>query len=353
MHRRLVYRQLIHGKVNDARKELVKHARLTIEKKDPKTDEELQKLIKQEESDYEKQEQRLLGTPHFMDTKEAFEAGVPSKYRTELPDWQRTHAAHVALMLSAPRSLVFASPIVHFRAMRAIRTAFRGRKCFSLASELVASIYFDFKPQDHYHHWHVNYHHFDALSQLKNYIPLWIEMGIDLEPLVNYLENYPKPSKPSKLMAETLEEHRQVLKFCKQYKQEKSKYEEKLELDPEDSRKESDEVFTKIFKQFKPGGEQITSTIKRDKHLSTPTIKREHLNNLKKPEDLESEILRNASEATQKVTRVILKILKEVGCITKKEHEAYTEDEEVLDEVPTLEEEFLLSPPVMKESGSE
>ncbi len=62
---------------------------------------------------YQHSEEMLIGTPHFL-----------KKDIIELHDWQRTHLAHLALMLVAPRTIIFASPIIHLRAMRSIRQVF-------------------------------------------------------------------------------------------------------------------------------------------------------------------------------------------------------------------------------------
>lgn len=77
-----------------------------------------------EKSIYLQAERQLTGTPHFVKTDDASsEKIVPEvpEEITELADWQRTHAGHLSILLSAPKLIVYASPIVHFRALHAIR----------------------------------------------------------------------------------------------------------------------------------------------------------------------------------------------------------------------------------------
>lgn len=88
-----------------------------------------------EEEAYQLAEKQLLGTPHYINYLEARKAGVEETEVTELSDWQRTYIAHIALMLSAPRTIIFASPIVHFRAMRVIRRAFSADGVYMLSIE--------------------------------------------------------------------------------------------------------------------------------------------------------------------------------------------------------------------------
>lgn len=76
-----------------------------------------------EEIAYQHSEEMLSGTPHFLSLKVKSKE-LSKKDITEPHDWQRTHLAHLALMLVAPRTIIFASPIIHLRAMRSIKRVF-------------------------------------------------------------------------------------------------------------------------------------------------------------------------------------------------------------------------------------
>ena len=216
-------------------------------------------------------ESRLLGTPHFMSPEDALSLGIRAEECTELADWQRTHAGHLSILLSAPSQIIYASPIVHFRALHAIRQALKeeglfvfGFECFdeyvdylnnpleyffehnrSIPEKLLETFYsngipldlphkiekkdsdwilenygsrfrlrtqdnyinvyylsnddlvadfsrlivstrFTFMPDNHHHHWHVDY----ASDKLETYKELWLALGVDLEGFNNYLGSY-------------------------------------------------------------------------------------------------------------------------------------------------------------------
>ncbi|WP_457593967.1 hypothetical protein [Hydrogenimonas sp.] len=63
---------------------------------------------------YKKAEKVLTGLPHFSSADR----------HTKLQDWQRSHIAHLAILLTSPKYITFASPIIHLRAMRSIRKIF-------------------------------------------------------------------------------------------------------------------------------------------------------------------------------------------------------------------------------------
>jgi hypothetical protein len=313
---RLVYRQVLYDAVAKTRTLLAKFAQRTVEGKDPESADEMSADIKEEEDGYDAAEVRYTGTPHFMDTQEFLRAVSPT-YVTELPDWQRTHATHVALVLSGAHYIVFASAIVHFRAMRAIRTAFRGRLCFPQASALVANAHFGFDPSGHYHHWHVDYPLSNVLKLFTSYFPVWIELGIDLQSFVNYLKDYPLPKKPGPALVKTLDEYQQTLAACSAYQQAKAKYEQDQGLTADSAKAKSEELLRALFLQFQAGEKLIAPTLKIGHLLGTE----------------ETGALQDARQATKTVVREIENILKEVGCVSRLK--AY-EEEELWDEVPWL-----------------
>ena len=63
---------------------------------------------------YDKAEKYMSGLPHFSDADP----------QTKLQDLQRSHIALLAILLTAPRYITFASPIIYLRTMRAIRKIF-------------------------------------------------------------------------------------------------------------------------------------------------------------------------------------------------------------------------------------
>jgi len=85
--------------------------------------------------EYKKIEERLQGTPHFIRTEDEESLGIRAEERTELADWQRTHAGHLSILLSAPRQIIYGSPIVHFRALHAIRQALKAEGVFGFEFE--------------------------------------------------------------------------------------------------------------------------------------------------------------------------------------------------------------------------
>jgi hypothetical protein len=85
-----------------------------------------------EQDAYQVALESLLGTPHFIDSDQAELAfgKIPEDELTNQQDWQRSHIAHVAILLSVPANIVYASPIHHLRAMHAIRQAFRNQPVY-------------------------------------------------------------------------------------------------------------------------------------------------------------------------------------------------------------------------------
>lgn len=121
---RIVFRVILRKLIFAELKKLYAKCDKTLDGEDDKlNDEEKAELFGEEEKNYEEVEKALFGTPHFIDPTVA--KRVPEEEVTTVSDRQRTHIGHVAILLSAPRNIVFASPIVHVRAMRAIREAFR------------------------------------------------------------------------------------------------------------------------------------------------------------------------------------------------------------------------------------
>ena len=185
---------------------------------------------------YEDAEKPLYGTPDIWYQPDLHNRlGIPVAERTSLADWQRVHAAHIAIMLSAPRRIIYASPLIHLRCMRAIRQGLQANaEVTQLAAELVKGVYFAFLPQDHHHHWHVDYLPTTGcwqprsgcgeawpaqqrVTRLSRFFPLWLALGIDLEPLLIYLQNYPGYGARSDAMREATEEYVALVEAVKEY----------------------------------------------------------------------------------------------------------------------------------------
>jgi hypothetical protein len=185
---------------------------------------------------YEDVEQTLYGTPDIWYQQHLQNMlRIPQQERTKLSDWQRVHAAHIAIMLSAPRRIIYASPLIHLRSMRAIRQGLQANaKVSQLAAELVKGIYFAFLPQDHYHHWHVDYlpttgcrqprskcgqawPQQQRVTRLTRFFPLWLALEIDLEPLLRYLRHYPGQGAGGEAMREATEEYAAVMQVLEEY----------------------------------------------------------------------------------------------------------------------------------------
>jgi hypothetical protein len=131
---------------------------------------------------YDDIEKQLKGTPHFCSTRGA----------------QQILAGHVAILLSGPIQLIFASPITHLRAMKAIHASLRATPLRRAATDLLDTAAFVFKPQDHHNHWHVHYNPPHDKSQNPKKTPvdrfiahlqLWSALGVDLQPFLEYLNS--------------------------------------------------------------------------------------------------------------------------------------------------------------------
>jgi hypothetical protein len=132
---------------------------------------------------YSDVETRLAGTPHFSATGSA----------------QQVQAGHIALLLSAPTQVIFSSPISHLRAMRAVRFGLTGvgKIVITKAADALQGALFVFKPTDHWHHWHVQYSvpggsgldPKPAVDRWTSFLPLWRELGVNLEPFATYLKD--------------------------------------------------------------------------------------------------------------------------------------------------------------------
>ena len=94
----------------------------------------------QEEKDYDEVEKTLLGTPHFMSPEIATRAQVPEDEIVELEDMQKTHFGHLSILLSFASTMIFATPIIHFRSMRAIRKVFNDSEHFMFGVEWTEEI---------------------------------------------------------------------------------------------------------------------------------------------------------------------------------------------------------------------
>lgn len=208
---RVIFRYLVRKTINAQLASVYSFCDLSIEGK-------LEQIRDAEKYAYSGAENNLLGTPHFInlskpDSESRKGSGLSDAEVRNLPtpeDWQRTHIAHTAILLSAPRNVVYASPIIHLRSMRAIREGFEGtEKPFMLASEMIRCAYFSFLPWNHHHHWHVDYNRVywmedrrfcigdqtadidtNPVARFAHFFPVWQAMGIDLSPLSNYLNGF-------------------------------------------------------------------------------------------------------------------------------------------------------------------
>ena len=156
---------------------------------------------------YAQIERDLTGSPHYNDGKISGKLGQTAPEITLPEDWQRQQAGHLAILLSAPRAIVWGAPIFHFRAIQSIRTAFGGCGTnFDLVSEIINSTHFAFLPQDHLNHWHVDYlktiifqnppnqnkklspgWFMTPVERFAYFSPVWLALGIDMEPFLYYL----------------------------------------------------------------------------------------------------------------------------------------------------------------------
>lgn len=157
-----------------------------------------------DEEAWQKAETRLIGTPHFESA--AF--------------GELAHIGHLCLLISAPSRIIYASPIVHLRALRALtRTANTlGEVYRDLAVTLAAKRRFVFLPHDHYDHWHVEY----SSSLPPNAPDLWLCLGIDLRPFREYLRAHVagvhRKDVPGSYAAGPVgETYQRALEFCSSY----------------------------------------------------------------------------------------------------------------------------------------
>jgi hypothetical protein len=149
-----------------------------------------------EKNAYKQAEKVLKGTPHFNSIS-SFEKTV------------RPYLAHLAIFLSAPYQIVFASPIMHLRLMQVIRQAFQdNKKASKVAANVVINTLFAFLPHNHHDHWHVDFVDIpaenkdssldndvfakvsiNALEKFKSYFPLWMDLGVDFRPFLKHLNS--------------------------------------------------------------------------------------------------------------------------------------------------------------------
>lgn len=187
---------------------------------------------------YDDVEKLLNGTPDIWHQRNyQIRLRIPVQERAVLADWQRAHVAHLAILLSAPRRIIYASPLIHLRSMRAIRQGLQASADVTrLAAELVKGVYFTFLPQDHHHHWHVDYlpttgcwrprakcgEHWlqhQRVERLRRFFPLWLALEVNLEPLLRYLRHYPGQGAWGEAMREAGEEYAALMQAMEEYQQ--------------------------------------------------------------------------------------------------------------------------------------
>lgn len=165
---------------------------------------------------YAEAEKALIGTPHFTN-------------KDGVDNIKMTHIAHLAILLSGPSEIIFASPIVHLRALKALMPY----SSSLIIQESLLKTRFAFFPHNHHHHWHVEYVNKDepdAIKRFENYFDLWQNLDIDFRPFTKYLKrkanthvvhnNYSKDSECSVLI-ESLEKYNQY--YEKYYNESKAR----------------------------------------------------------------------------------------------------------------------------------
>ena len=148
-----------------------------------------------ENGKYEEIEEQLSGTPFPQST-----LGI-----------QQTTIGHIAIILSGAKQIIYSSPITHFRAINAIRCGLSSADAqeeLKYASQrIIPAVEFAFFPQDHHHHWHVEYRDpgretldsrtgmdpieakEEALKRFKEHLnSFWFRLGIDMKPFLEYLK---------------------------------------------------------------------------------------------------------------------------------------------------------------------
>lgn len=150
----------------------------------------------------------------FFDELDARLAGLPVFHDADSHELH--HLAHTCVVLSGPGEIVWGAPVYHLRALRAIyfelrehpwnpfvrRKQANGPRLTSLPLPR-----FHFLPHDHHHHWHVQYwgditaarlrssagldpQISDHASFVRACLPLWMALGVEMQPFLEYLEEY-------------------------------------------------------------------------------------------------------------------------------------------------------------------
>jgi len=119
------------------------------------------------------------------------------------------YLAYLAIFLTAPYQIAFASPIMHLRMMHTICQAFQDKTNASqVAANVVKHTLFAFLPHNHHDHWHVDFVDIplenkkrsldndvfakvsgSALEKFKTYFPLWMDLGVDFRPFLKHLNS--------------------------------------------------------------------------------------------------------------------------------------------------------------------
>lgn len=340
--KRTIFRPLVRGDIyGQLKNEIWGFCKSTLTK-------ELLEVKKDEEQAYDTAEKALAGSPHFIDPKTSGVADrLPMEDKTEsLPDeaesmpgeetaeplplqedWQRTHIAHVAVLLSAPRHIVFASPIVHLRAMLAIRRGFEDNpKLFKLASEIVLGPYFSFLPYNHHNHWHVDYflpywaktHEEcegdkkpDPVERFEYFFPLWCALGIDLSPFLDYLKTFSPKDYPALAVVVKKEynylpdEHKNLKEACKRYMEEYEKIFGSSNDPNSDAVDAANALAAKLFRPFEKPTEEENSS--KPRPLLTPMTSIE-----RGQTKLSNELSKHAIHSSKFLNFVGLKVMAEV-----------------------------------------
>ncbi len=242
---------------------------------------------------FEEAIERLKGFPNFTAKKEA----------------ELAHVGHLCLMIAKPRQLIYASPVIHIRAMRALYYALNGvdereggnqRMFAQIAKEITAPSSrggirsYVFEPTAHHHHWHIDY----SNEQVGQESKLWLRLMVDLRPFLDYLiglrnggylrsvpscDNEDDPLQSQEPLAQQ-SDFCPVLSFCNQYVEE---FNELYGNSPQ-GELQSNELVDEMFHWFimtGPGyiGEWLTPTVPEkefDKDISQRLLDKAHLDDV-------------------------------------------------------------------------
>ncbi len=387
--KKVVFVPLVQWRVDHCVKILNEHLQETIDLDDSLSKESEESAFAQEVLKYQEIETEIGGTPHYVadDPQNCF------------VDYQRAFATHLAILLSAPSAIVFASPIHHFRCVRILRQCFRPTeiplkticldnqvvsildqgiipdqlkvalqenlpisdiisasvlktssawqlinehhelllikknseftlktfiplKLCQLVALAIKSVYFQFEPSNHYHHWHVNYHRggSKAVNRFSIFMLIWLELGVDITILNNYLHKYTILDEKNELLKEIVTERENLKELCLQFK---IQFEQKYGTEIDDSldrlkdyQKRNRTITTKLI-------ERLFGELRKEGGLLTPAIGKGYKAK-QYPDELP--LFWQDCEATTEVLKKALPAMKKKNRITDDDLRAFEED---------------------------